>query len=60
MPDEPQKDGRPRPRERTRKALLRKRALVETYIAQGMTQAEAETRAQSEMRDNPKGDWRRG
>lgn len=45
---------------RTQKALERKEKLIAQYVAEGMTEAEATERAQAEMRDNDKGDWRRG
>jgi hypothetical protein len=51
----------PRPRKRTRKALDRKKVLVDKYIAEGLSEADAEDRARREMRDaDPKRDWRRG
>ena len=49
-----------RPRRRTKRALQRKQVLVEKYVVEGMSRADAEARAQTEMRDNEKGDWRRG
>ena len=48
------------PRRRTTKALERKAALIEQYVAEGLSHDEATERAQNEMRDNAKGDWRRG
>ncbi|MGC6331566.1 hypothetical protein ACNI3R_19000 [Rhizorhabdus sp. FW153] len=45
---------------RTEKALERKAALVARYLEEGMTEEEATERAHAEMRDNGKGDWRRG
>jgi hypothetical protein len=41
-------------------ALRRKKALIEQYVAEGMDYPAAVERAQAEMRDNAKGDWRRG
>jgi hypothetical protein len=45
---------------RTAQALKRRELLIAQYIAEGMTEDEASERAQAEMRDNDKGDWRRG
>ncbi len=47
-------------RRRTEEALKRRADLIARYVAEGMTEAEAAERAQNEMRDNAKGDWRRG
>ncbi len=45
---------------RESKALQRKQALIDKYVAEGMSAEAAAKRAQAEMRDNDKGDWRRG
>jgi hypothetical protein len=49
----------PRRRQRER-ADERRLALVEKFQTEGLTPEEADKRALDEMRDNPKGDWRRG
>ena len=41
-------------------ALKRRDTLVEKYVAEGIERKEATDRANKEMRDNNKGDWRRG
>lgn len=51
---------RPKPRRRTKKALVRKDVLIKKYVADGLNEEEAEVRAHAEMRDNPRGDWREG
>lgn len=48
------------PARRTVKALERHHVLVERFIAEGMDRETAIERAYVEMRDNGKGDWRRG
>ena len=47
-------------RRRTSKALARRAELVAKYVAEGMDEEAATERAQREMRENDKGDWRRG
>ena len=47
-------------RRRESRALERRDELIKKYMDEGLTEAEAQTRAQAEMRDNPKLDWRRG
>jgi hypothetical protein len=47
-------------RRRERRALERQDELTKKYMDDGLTEAEAQARAQAEMRDNPKRDWRRG
>jgi membrane carboxypeptidase/penicillin-binding protein len=47
-------------RRREKRALERRDELIKKYIDEGLTELEAQERAQVEMRDNPKGDWRRG
>jgi hypothetical protein len=44
---------------RNRRALERQDELTKKYMDEGLTEAEAQARAQAEMRDNPKRDWRR-
>ena len=43
---------------RERKALKRREELTAQYVAEGMTEENAKLRAQNEMRDNARGDWR--
>lgn len=45
---------------RDKKALKRLEELTANYVAEGMTEEDAKQRAQKEMRDNPRGDWRAG
>lgn len=45
---------------RTEDALKRKAEFVARLVAEGMTEEDAAERAHAEMRDNGKGDWRRG
>lgn len=45
---------------REQQALKRRDELVKKYEAEGLTHDAALDRAQKEMRDNAKGDWRRG
>lgn len=45
---------------RERKALKRLEELTAKYVAEGMTEGDAKRRAQGEMRDNQRGDWRAG
>lgn len=45
---------------RTQKALERKKKLIERYINEGLSPEEASKKADVEMRDNPRGDWRAG
>jgi hypothetical protein len=45
---------------REKKALALRDELVKKYQAQGLSHKDALDRAQKEMRDNNKGDWRRG
>lgn len=47
-------------RRRTEQALKRKEQLIAEMVAEGLTEAEATELAQKTMRDNSKGDWRRG
>lgn len=47
-------------RRRTQNALKRRSELIKRYMGEGMSEEEATERAQNEMRDNEKGDWRRG
>ena len=47
-------------RNRTKKALKRLDQLAEKYEAEGMSKADARKRAQEEMRENQRGDWRAG
>lgn len=47
-------------RRRTKKGLERLKKLTSKYVAEGMPEAEAKTRAQAELRDNPRRDWRAG
>ena len=47
-------------RRRTEKALKRRAELIESFVAEGMTEEEASELAQKQMRDNDKADWRRG
>lgn len=42
------------------KAMERKNALIAKYVDEGMEPEAAAEMAQQEMRDNGKGDWRRG
>jgi hypothetical protein len=49
-----------KPNRRATKALERRAVLTRKYVAEGMDEAAAQARAQKEMRDNGKGDWRRG
>jgi hypothetical protein len=42
------------------KAKKRLDALVEKYVAEGMSKKDATERGRKEMRDNPRGDWRAG
>ena len=49
-----------KPNRRTMEALARREKLVKAYVKEGMNEQEAKERAQKEMRDNDKGDWRRG
>ncbi len=48
------------PRNREKKALTRLEELTANYVAKGMTEEDARQRAQKEMRDNTRGDWRAG
>jgi hypothetical protein len=48
------------PNKRTMKAIKRRDDLVARYVAEGMSKEAATERAQKEMRNNEKGDWRRG
>jgi hypothetical protein len=41
-------------------AMHRLQVLTERYIAQGLTPADARTRAREELRANPRKDWRAG
>ena len=45
---------------REKRALERLDELIKKYMDEGLTEVDARTRAILEMRDNPKGDWRRG
>jgi hypothetical protein len=47
-----------RPTGRSIGALERRDKLIEKYMQQGMSPEDARTRAVSEMRDNPRMDWR--
>ena len=48
------------PRRRAKRALERRDELIKKYVDEGLTEAEAEARAQVELLDNPKRDWRSG
>jgi hypothetical protein len=48
------------PRRRERRALEQLDELTKKYVDEGLNEAEAAARAQAEIRDNPKRDWRRG
>jgi hypothetical protein len=41
-------------------AMHRLQVLTERYIAEGLTPADARTRAREELRANPRRDWRAG
>jgi hypothetical protein len=41
-------------------AMHRLQVLEERYIAEGLTPADARTRAREELRANPRSDWRAG
>lgn len=41
-----------------KKALKHLEVLTEKYVAEGMSEEDARQRAQKEMRDNPRKDWR--
>jgi hypothetical protein len=57
----PRAEGTNHPlRGRDAKALRRRNELAKKYMAEGMSEEDALARAQEEMRDNAKGDWRRG
>ena len=45
---------------REKKAKERLERLVERHMAEGMSRHDAEQRARTEMRDNPRKDWRGG
>jgi hypothetical protein len=48
-------------RQRARaQAMHRLQVLTERYIAEGLTPADARTRAREELRANPRRDWRAG
>jgi hypothetical protein len=47
-------------RRRTEKALKRLEVLAKKYETEGMTKRAARAKAQKEMRDNTRGDWRDG
>ena len=47
-------------RRRENRALERRDELINKYTREGLTQDHAQERAQKEMHDNPKRDWRRG
>ena len=47
-------------RNRDEKALKRLEKLTEQYVADGMPEKKARQRAQVEMRDNSRKDWRGG
>jgi hypothetical protein len=48
------------PTGREAQAMQRLQSLTERYIAQGLTPADALTRAKEELRANPRRDWRAG
>jgi hypothetical protein len=52
------KAGKPTGREA--QAMQRLQSLTERYIAEGLTPADARTRAREELRANPRRDWRGG
>ena len=45
---------------REKKALKHLRELTAKYMTEGMTEKDAKQRAQKDMRNNPRGDWRAG
>jgi hypothetical protein len=49
-----------KPNRRATKALERRAILTQKYVDAGMDEVAAQAKAQKEMRDNGKGDWRRG
>jgi hypothetical protein len=48
------------PTGREAQAMQRLQSLTDRYIAQGLTPADALTRAKEELRANPRKDWRAG
>jgi hypothetical protein len=49
-----------KPTGREVQAMHRLQVLTERYIAEGLTPADAQTRAREELRANPRKDWRGG
>ena len=49
-----------KPTGREVQAMHRLQVLTERYIAEGLTPADARTRAREELRANPRKDWRGG
>jgi hypothetical protein len=49
-----------KPTGREVQAMHRLQVLTERYIAEGLTPADARTRAREELRANPRRDWRGG
>ena len=49
-----------KPTGREVQAMHRLQVLTERYIAEGLTPADARTRAREELRANPRRDWRAG
>ena len=47
-------------RNREKKGLKRLEELTAKYAGEGMTEEDAKQRAQKDMRNNPRGDWRAG
>jgi len=47
-------------RRREQKAVKRLAELTAKYVAEGMSEADAKKRAQEEVRENPRKDWRAG
>jgi hypothetical protein len=48
------------PRREEKKALKRRKELAAKYMANGMTEEAANQRAQLDMRDNSRRNWRKG
>jgi hypothetical protein len=49
-----------KPTRRDKRAMKRLEELTEKYVAKGMSQKEARDLARTEMRANPRKDWRAG
>lgn len=58
--DTARKDGMPIRSRRAQKANQRLQDLTAKYVAEGLSQEDAEARALSELKDNARGDWRAG